>query len=96
MEEHKNYSEFIDRLKAVEVPLDDRMTYSRIEARINRRPHRANLVLAGALALLFFCFTVYYIGRPYFNGGSITLAEYVFQQNDSNTDPIMDYVLADR
>jgi len=96
MEENKNYEGYLVRLKGISVPLDDKIMFSRIEAGIKRRPRRTNLILAGALAMLFLSFIVYFIGRPYFSGDSVTLAEYVFQQKDANSDSIMDYVLADR
>lgn len=89
------YEEYLNKLKKVDAGFDEGKLYHRIEAAVNHRSYRAQLVMAGALAVMIFSIFYY---NSHFNmpGDSGTLADYVYQQNEPNSDPVMDYVLADQ
>ena len=89
------YEEYLSRLKRVDAGFDEKKLYSRIEAGINRRSYKPQLAMAGALAVLIFSIFYY---NMHFNmpGDGGTLTDYIYQQNDQNSDPVMDYVLTDK
>ena len=89
------YEEYLSKLKRVEAGFDEHKLYFRIAAAVNRRSYRPQLVMAGALVVLIFSIFYY---NSHFNmpGNSGTLADYVYQQNEPSSDPVMDYVLADK
>ncbi|MFA4967019.1 MAG: hypothetical protein WC624_02220 [Candidatus Margulisiibacteriota bacterium] len=89
------YEEYLEKLKDVKAGFDEKKLYSRIESGISRRSYKPQLAMAGALAVLIFSI-FYYNSHFYTPGDGGTLADYVYQQNEPNSDPVMDYVLADQ
>jgi len=90
-----NYEDYINRLKGAKAELDGGKMYSRIEIKIAGRARRNRLLMGGALGLLLIGSVIYFNVRPYLSGGSETLADYVFQQNEMNGDQILNYVFMD-
>jgi hypothetical protein len=88
------YDEYLSRLKGVKAELDGGRMYSRIEARIAGRSRRVRLALEGVLAVLLIGFMIYFNVRPYLSGNGETMAEYVFQKETVNGDPIINYVFS--
>ncbi|HTY13929.1 MAG TPA: hypothetical protein VMD02_07095 [Candidatus Omnitrophota bacterium] len=96
MEKDKVYREYIERIKGAEVPLDAERMFGRIGERIGRRRQMNGLTLAGALVLIMVGILSYSFGRAYFPASGVTVSEYVFQQNESNPDSVINYVVAER
>ncbi|MBI5699448.1 hypothetical protein HZC35_03955 [Candidatus Saganbacteria bacterium] len=90
-----DYEEYIDRLKASGPGFDDQKMSSRIKAGITGRARHARLALGGALVLLLIGSVIYFNVLPHFFGNGVTLADYVFRQNEMNGDQILNYIFMD-
>jgi len=88
------YERYIDRLKKMKVEFNDRKMHSRIETEVNGQARRLKLAVEGALALLLISFVLYFNVSPYLFGRSATMSEYVFQQENANGDPVMNYIFS--
>jgi len=96
MEEHKEYEDYLARLKGRSVPFDDKEMFCRINARINKRPRLTGLILAFAFIALSIGLLTYFNADSFLPGGNGIFSEYIFQPKDVSADPIMAYVLIDQ
>lgn len=88
------YEEYLGRLKGLKAELDGGEMYARIEARAAGETRRKRLILEGVLALLLIGAAAYLNVRPYLIPQGETLADYVYQQEAANGDPVVNYVFS--
>jgi hypothetical protein len=87
-----DYKEYLSQLKGIETELESDRMYSRIEAGIARESRRRKSSLKIVLAVLLIGLIAYVNIRPYLNGKAEALADYVYQQEDVGSDPVINYV----
>lgn len=87
------YEKYIEKWQGVRAEYDGARLLAKIEQRWSRRFRQTELAFAGALVLVMISYVFYYNGfyAPAGNGGIV--ANYVFQSNSIDGDPVMNYVL---
>lgn len=87
------YEEYIKGLRDQGTKGDFDRLKAGIEARVGRQKVLGRLAAAGTL--MVFIFGLGYYLSPYFFTSPVTIADYVFGQNETNGNQMLNYVLSD-
>ena len=87
------YEEYIKGLRDQGTKGDFDRLKAGVEARAGRQKVLGRLAAAGTLML--FVFGLGYYLSPYFLNNQVTLADYVFEQSETNGNQVLNYVFAD-
>ena len=88
------YEEYIKGLRGQGTEGDFDKLKKGVEARVGRQKVFGRLAAAGTLMVFIFSLG-YYLG-PYFFASPVTIADYVFEQSETNGNQVLNYVFADR
>ena len=94
--EKNDYESYLAGLKGINVPLDDKIMFSRIKERIKKRSYQTRLALAFAVTAISIGLLTYFNADSFLPSGSEIFSDYIFQQKDASSDSIIAYVLADQ
>jgi len=94
-----NYKQYINKLREVEAKIDYDRMYTQIERKISQKSifglPKIGLALASAVAVLFISFVAYFSYTPYVSTDDKTMVAYLFEQEEMNGDPVMNYIFMD-